>query len=470
MFETISALIPRDLDYAPRTRRLDILTRVLEGRLYDVLPYEFHEERGADGTYIPLRNRRPSVRYPLARIVVDDSLSLVFGEGHFPTLECEDAATRAALADIARDAGLKAVMQEAALRGSVGSVAILLRVLKGRVFLQVLQSLYLAPEWDRDAPDTLARVTERYKVPGAELRARGYEVADAAAEYWFQREWDAERETWFVPTPVSAGPPAEVDAARSVRHGLGFVPIVWIRNLPGGDAIDGACTFRPAVETAIEIDYQLSQAGRGLKYSSDPLLMIREPAAADGEIVRGAGNALVVSEKGDAKLLEIGGTATAAVIDYVRCLREFALEGVHGNRASAERLAAPQSGRALEMMHLGLIWLADNLRVSYGGALIELARMIVAAAQIYPLRTRAGAVGPMAAEARITLRWPNWYPTDAADRRMDAETLATLAGAGQISRETAVKFIAGDYGIADVGAEMARIAAERNEMEGATHD
>ncbi len=143
-----------------------------------------------------------------------------------------------------------------------------------------------------------------------------------------------------------------------MKHGLGFVPMVWIRNLPGpsstGDAADGACTFRTAIETQIEIDYQLSQAGRGLKYSSDPTLLIKEPASTDSEIVKGAGNALVVSEKGDAKLLEIGGTASAAVIEYVRTLRELALESVHGNRANADRLTAAQSGRALELMNQGL--------------------------------------------------------------------------------------------------------------------
>ena len=460
MFDTIAALIPRDQDFPPRTRRLDLLTRVLEGRLYDALPYEFHEERSGDGSYVPLRNRRPSVRYPLARIVVDDSLSLVFGEGHFPAIVSDDDATRASLADIARDCGLNGVMLEAALRGSVGSVAILLRVLRGRVFCQVLPTLYLTPEWDPEAPDTLAFVTERRKVRGAELRAHGYDVADPAGDYWFMRVWDAAWETWYVPTPVVQGMPRAVDAARSVRHGLGFVPIVWVKNLPGGDATDGAATFQGAVDTGIEIDYQLSQAGRGLKYSSDPLLLIREPAATDGEIVRGAGNALVVSEKGDAKLLEIGGTAAEAVIAYVRTLREFALEGVHGNRAPADRLAAPQSGRAMEMMNLGLIWLADNLRVSYGGALLALLRMIVAAAAKFPLRTRAGEAGAMAPGARIWLRWPNWYPADATDRKLDAETLATLAQAGQLSRATAVAFIAEEYGISDVSAELQRIAGE----------
>jgi hypothetical protein len=65
------------------------------------------------------------------------------------------------------------------------------------------------------------------------------------------------------------------------------------------------------MHTQVEIDYQLSQVGRGLKYSSDPTLLLKDPALADGDMVKGAGNALVVSEKGDARLLEIGGTASS---------------------------------------------------------------------------------------------------------------------------------------------------------------
>jgi hypothetical protein len=241
--------------------------------------------------------------------------------------------------------------------------------------------------------------------------------------------------------------------------------MVWIRNLPGasasGDPIDGACTFRAAIETQIEIDYQLSQAGRGLKYSSDPTLLIKEPATTDTEIIKGAGNALVVSENGDAKLLEIGGTASAAVIDYVRTLREMALESVHGNRASADRLTAAQSGRALELMNQGLIWLADNLRISYGeGALLSLARMVLRASELYPLSVMGQPISSLDPTVRLTLKWPHWYPATADDRQKDAQTLSTLASAGQISRETAVKAIADTYDIEDVSAELERINDE----------
>ena len=470
MFDVIMGLVPRDGDYAERVWRLGVLGRVLDGSLYDVLPYSFGDERGAGGEYVPLRMRRPSVRYPLARVVVEDSVSLVFSEGHFPTFECDDVVARGVMRDVVGESGLNGVMLDAVMRGSVGSVAVLMRVLRGRVFFSVLPSLYLTPVWAAEVPDALETVTERYKVRGSELLARGYDWVDEGVEYWFMRRWDVEREVWFLPWPVRGGPVRGgqvggdggpvVDEGRTVRHGLGFVPLVWVKNLPGGEGVDGACTFRSAIETMIEIDYQLSQAGRGLKYSSDPTLLIKEPAGQDGDIVQGGGNALIVSEKGDAKLLEIGGTAASAVIEYVRVLREFALESMHGNRASPEKLSGAQSGRALEMMNQGLIWLADNLRVSYGDALLRLAGMVVRASAVFPLTVMGAAVAPLSPELRWTLKWPRWHMPGAEDRERDARTLGTLAAAGQISRLTAVKNIADVYEIQDVAAEIQRIDEE----------
>ncbi len=467
MFDTICNLIPSDHDYPPRARTLTILHRVLDGTLYDVLPYQFHEERSLGGDYIPLRNRRPSVRYGLSRIVVEDSVSLLFSEGHFPTIDCANANIQSALADIAKEARLNQVMTEAAIRGSVGSVAILMRVLRGRVFFQVLDTTYLTPVWDPQAPDSLSSVTERYKVAGQQLVKNGYDISNTDIDYWFERQWDADCETWFTPVAVDGEAQPEIDLARSVRHGLDFVPLVWVRNLPGGsstgDPNDGSCTFRAAIETQIEIDYQLSQAGRGLKYSSDPTLLIKEPASSDGQIVKGAGNALVVSEKGDARLLEIGGTAAAAVMEYVRTLRELALESVHGNRANADRLTAAQSGRALELMNQGLLWLADNLRVSYGEtALLSLAGMVVRASQIYQLQAMKKDIPVLDPSARLSIKWPRWYPPTADDRQKDALTLTTLVTAGLICRETAVKAIADTFDIEDVPGELTDIAADQH--------
>lgn len=450
MFDTLCGLVPYDNDYPVRVWKLDVLNRVLDGTLYDVLQYDFHEERSPAGEYIPLRQRRPNVRYPLCRTVVEDSVSLLFSDGHFPTIDCKDPVIRDALASVIKETRLQQTMIEAATRGSIGSVALLLRVLRGRIFIDVLDTVYLTPKWDPEAPDQLAEVTEHYKVSGSTLQSSGYDIDEPGINYWFTRKWDRNAETWYLPIPVGSDAPLAVDESRSIHHRLGSVPIVWIRNLPGrsatGDSADGASTFSAAIHSQVEIDYQLSQVGRGLKYSSDPTLLLKDPAMPDGEIVKGAGNALVVSEKGDARLLEIGGSASAAVIEYVRTLREFALESIHGNRASPERLMAAQSGRALEWLNQGLISLADNLRTSYGEAgLLDLARLILRASQVYQITVLGQDLPAMDPGAFLHLMWPRWYSLTADDRQKDVQSLTALVASGCITCDTARRIVSGLY-------------------------
>jgi Phage portal protein, SPP1 Gp6-like len=113
-------------------------------------------------------------------------------------------------------------------------------------------------------------------------------------------------------------------------------------------------------------------------------------------------------------------------------------------------------------MNQGLVWLADALRISYGEiALLSLARMVLRASQVYRLRAFGREIAALDPATRLSLKWPRWYPPTADDRQKDAQTLATLATAGQISRETAVKVIADTFDIEDVPAELARIAAEK---------
>jgi hypothetical protein len=345
-------------------------------------------------------------------------------------------------------------------------------VLRGRVFWRVAETLYLTPTFDPEAPDTLLRIEEKRKVRGRSLAAMGYEIdrGERDSDFWFRRVWTTEAEEWSVPVKVSAAGDADdaddvkwtIDAVRTVTHGMGFVPAVWVRNLPSCDEVDGEATFRPAIETQIEIEYLLSQGGRGLKYQSDPLLLIREPAAPEGgDIIRSAGNALIVSEKGDAKLLEIGGSATAAVLDHVARLREAALETLHGNRSNPEKLSAAQSGRALEMLHGPLIALADRLRISYGeDALLRLARMFVAAAGKVPVFVD----GKPAAVSHqpLSLKWGPWFLPTHQDLLQQAQTLAAHRTAGHMSQETAVGAIAAAYDVEDPAAEMSRIGTDQD--------
>lgn len=462
MFRRLAEQFPRDPDYPPRARNLAILRAVLDGTIYDVLPYDFDEEYNDAGEYIPLRRRAPSVRCNLCRTVVEDSISLLFGERHFPTIACEAEETRAGLEALVRELGLSAVMMDGAIRGSVGSIAFRIRIMSGRLYVDAMDTMFLTPTWNPEAPDELLRVTERYKARGSALRTRGYAIADddLGVDYWFQREWNDRAEVWYLPARVDAEMRSmRPDPTRTVSHELGFVPIVWVRNLPGNDAIDGAATFRHGIEDSIAIDYQMSQAGRGLAYSSDPTFVVKEPAGDGGPFVRSASNALIVSKDGDAKVLEISGTASGAVIDYCRAIREMALEAMHGNRADPQRFSGAQSGRALEWLNQGLISLADRLRVTYGeGALLTLLKLVVRASAKYPILIGSRRV--TLPKADISLRWPPWYPPTWQDRQAQATAIQTMVNSGVLSMATGTALVAHTYDLPDVPAERGRIADE----------
>ena len=225
----LQARMPRDADVSDRTFRLSALEAVLDGRQYDVLPYAFSRERTDGGDYVPLDERRPSVRTGLCRVVVEDSVSLLFSEGHWPVVRANAQRTSEAVLDLVRETHLNGTMLEAATRGSIGSVAVLFRAVERRPFFEVMSTRFLTPRWSRKRPGNLLSVTERYKVTAAELHALGYDVDASDAQMWFERRWDEMAETWFRPVPVGDKGRLVIDEERTVKHGLGFVPIVWMK-------------------------------------------------------------------------------------------------------------------------------------------------------------------------------------------------------------------------------------------------
>ncbi len=458
-----------DGDYPARRERLAALSRVLAGEQYDHLYTPFSVERNASGEYVPLDQRRPSVRTGWSRIVIDDSVSMLFGR--WPAISAassggKESPTVLAINQMIQATNLAGTMIEAATLGSVGSVAILFRVLANKPYFDVLPTLYLTPEYDPMAPQTLLRVTEKRKVTRADLVAAGYTALRPGFDnFWFHRVWDAKEEIWFVPWPVGEAEQApRRDTRRSAVHNLGACPVVWVKNLPGGDAIDGACTFAPGINTEIEADYQLSQGGRGLKYSSDPTLLIKEPAGPGSMPARigGAASALIVGSDGDAKLLEISGSATSAVIDYVTHLHKCAMAAMHGDGSDRDKMSSAQSGRAMELLKQPIVWLTSRLRLSYGdGALMQLLRLVCLAST----RIKGGVVCGQKAEtnldaAGLALVWPPFFHPTYGDKQAEAVAVTTLTAGGVMSRRRAVQAVGESYDLADVDAELAEIAKD----------
>jgi hypothetical protein len=162
MFEKLTKKIYRDKDYPERTHRLESFEKVLDGTVYDSLRYEFEQDQEDKmGEYISISERKPNVRYNLCKMVVDDSVSLLFSNEHMPEIICdEDNNLRDIIELFVKKTNLNSIMIEAATKGSVGSVAIWYRIIKNKPLLKVMNTKYLTPIFDISDNTTLIKVIE----------------------------------------------------------------------------------------------------------------------------------------------------------------------------------------------------------------------------------------------------------------------------------------------------------------------
>lgn len=431
MFRKISATIqlPQWAQQDDRYMRLDLRDRLLDGTFYDHLKYAFYDETepGTDKE-IPIADRRPSAQFRLPRMVSRWCARKLFAGRHRPKLRHPDKDKLAPVMGLLRRGHFMQAMTKAVLWGSVGAVAVTFRVeldsgQEPRLALQLWRAKYCKPSFDEMGE--LSQLRVNYTSRGSYFRALGatdQEVDDPAGEYWYIRDYLPDRDVTYKPVKRDDWDPVNGfhDSARvkelvpwdklKNEHALGFVPGHWFVNLAGGDDPDGACTWSDAIPNSIELDYTLSQVGRGVRYNCAPQLVVIGRIL-NATVTRGPMSYLHVAagykdedgatvEGGDAKLLEMSGTGTTAALNLIDHLRNYALEQIAASRKDPDKMKAPLSGRAMEYLDEDTGDLVMDLRNQYGedGALPLIKKICIAAELM-----KAPEAG------KLALQWPRMF-------------------------------------------------------------
>jgi hypothetical protein len=465
-----------------RVKYLAALDRVRDGSIYDLLPYPFTTEFDGQEEYVEMVQRRPSVKYALAKIVVDETATLTFGEGHAPyvriynpfdpdAVKSDPKAKKLAqiIEFIRHVTSMDAVMFECIQKGSSGSVCAIIKITdKGKPWIRVVSGQFLTPTFSENDPNELILLEEIYKTTYSELIKHGYNPAELGqdptqwieptAEYWMNIQLDKQKEQRMVPLKRSEierlgkpkdGEPGKVyewvpDAARTYPHTWGEVPALWGRNLHEREEVDGPSTYSDLIDNGIEIDYIMSQVGRGYKYTMDPITAVKqgdldtripgglykgdEPGASGG--VRTPARTLDVPPGGDAKLLEITGQGLSSAREWVKMLREYSLEVVSAMKSDQEHAGGAQSGRALELLYQALVMLVGRMHTDYGdGMMVPLILLLIRGVKkgIVKLWLLAPEDVPEE-EYPLKLVWPVWWRPLGADFNQTAQALLTAAG------------------------------------------
>ena len=391
-----------------RYAKLELFDRLLAGTFYDHLQFAYYEETESR-KYIPITSRRPSARFNLPRFVGRQLARKLFMGRHAPKLRHKDDEVAAAIRKLVRNGKMMSVLASAVLMGSVGAVAVTFRVDKAdgdedpQISFSHWHAKDCAPQFDRS--NELAKLRVQYLTTGASLKAMKDPPAsiDAAKLYWFVRDYTTDEEITYQPVekadwnPVDGFTDKNKDFVRwdgeCTKHDFGFVPGHWFVNLTGGCLPDGACTFEDAIPNTIEIDYTLSQIGRGVRYNAAPLTVVI------GEILTGAspvGDTATILQlqggtkeddftkmAGDAKLLEMAGTGIEASLKLIEYLRNGALEQICASRKDPEKMKGPLSGRAMEYLDEDMGDLVMELRTQYGDrGFLPLVRKVARACDI----------------------------------------------------------------------------------------
>ncbi len=448
MFKKIAATIP-EYSWAKdgsRYRRLDLFDRLLDGKFYDHLKYSFYDETegiGETARHVLLVERRPSAQFRLPRMVARWSARKLFSGRHAPRIRHPDKMAKARIETLLVATSFYRKMIELVYRGSVGSVGATFRVeTEGdavRANIVIWKAKYCWPVFDDMGELAKLRVCYITR-PDAllALKIADAPTLDPAKQYWFIRDFEADLETTFKPVPADDWNPEtgfsegatvkELAPWETIKHRFGFVPGHWFKNIMGGEDPDGACTWEDAIPNSIEIDYNLSQIGRGTRYNAAPQpVIVGMMRNSPSEFTRGPATAIYLDAahrdedgnmlgEGKASLLEMTGSGVEAGLKVVDKLHDYSLEQIQAQRKDPARMKGPLSGRGMEFMDEDAHDLVAELRTAYGdeGMLPLLRKMVVACYD-----------GEIDA-SQISLQWPRLYQPTASDLAALSTALATL--------------------------------------------
>lgn len=455
------------------------------GSQYDDLPSHYDPESQT----LKLRERQPAILAQKVKRAVDTANRYLFGAARLPNFlvtkiptdegtgerEPESDAERAQLdevnamiAKIRRWSQLDKYLSEIGRLGlTQGTVALAGHVYESAVWAEVIEVADCYAKFGRDdraaaierdlQEDDLLELVEYW---AEEIEA---EEADADPTYKIhKRIWTTEATIEHVPleqdTLEDLFPQTlvfEEDSARSVTHGLGFVPVVWIRNKIVANSNWGAALVgEPEFRLEDEINYTATQAGRAVRYAAEPTPILKDCATLSFEtntIRRGADQTIqITSEQGKPEasvtLLEMQGVGSEAAAAYIASLEKLAEAATGVAEHDPDKALGALSGTALERLMAPLIATINDLRATYGAGL----------ARWFELMLRVNDFEGYTVEAV----WPRVVEPTLEDLAAVAPSLLMLREGGVMLRRDVVQILSNWTGAEDIDAYLTSLDEE----------
>ena len=410
---------------------------------------------------VPWKQRRPVITEGLAKMIVDRFTALLFASHNRPTLRPEPSEAQEFIDAVLEQTDWWNIWRQArAFGGATGTVIVGVRLDEGQARLDVFDPRFTLVQFKAPDSTEIVWLEILYAYQTTENRTqivdgKPIEVA-TTVQYYYRRVITPEMDVVFKPLESKAAEQVgiwEVDSV--VEHNLGFVPAVWVQNLPAIHQTDGVCDFEGTQDMIVALDAQLSQAHVGILYNADPTLVLNTDKDAS-TIRKGSRHAIVLEQGGDAKYLELSAGGPNAALTLAEKLEDAIMQQaqvvLHPGQG---QMTAEEVRRRYEAMYDK----ADVLRGQYGEAMQKVLRLIV---QVANQATSQGlAVDlPQPYPESVEIEWPHYVKETATDKESVIRQVVMAVSAGLLPREYAAQQIAKQFGFEDMQEFMKQLQAD----------
>ena len=443
-----------------RNPALDIFDAYYESRQYVSLPP--WDSVDPQAPYVPVRQRQPRHIVNFAKSFAGKVTSKILGQSNFPQFNIEeDPDSEDMVRAIIKASKIRSRLLEPMRRTlNTGSGFVRFSLTAGAFKIEHFNSKNVFPKFlpngelqeaeikfvfiDKDDKDDKGTPKKKwFRMVLGELQDILYD----------NPEFDEKSEPQFKIVSVA-------------DHQLGFVQGEWFRTSEERDTPDGPSIIQDILGFIDEINYNLSQSSQAVQYNQDPQLIISGMSQDEiSELIRSSQRGWNMGQEGKGAFLETGMEGVKRASEFRIDIKTSIQETARMIFLDPEKVVGhAQSAKALEILHAPLIELIDEIRPCFEQRLQSLVLKLTLTNLIVNERGGQPAViippGFQPSSLNISVNWPPIFQMTMKDLADKVGVAVSASNARLISQETALKFVAKDFGVEDIEAERIKIEAQ----------
>jgi hypothetical protein len=283
-------------------------------------------------------------------------------------------------------------------------------------------------------------------------------------KYWYRIDLGMEQDIMFVPIPMKDNGEKPEDEEWEIlnvaEHGFGFVQGSWYRTVEKRDSPDGYSLIEDVLGFIDEVNYSMSQSSTAVSYNQDPQIILSKMQEDDiSALVRSSAKAWNLGKEGQATFLESGLVGVERAIELRDKMRLNIQDITRVVMLDPDKMvASAQSGKAMEVLHGAFVEIVQELRPTVEAFIQEI---LLKMAMMILISNRNGIPVPITMpegyqpqSLNLEFTWPPVFEMTMQDLRDKVNVASSASAANLISRRTMTAWLAEDFGVQDIEAEI----------------